>query len=108
MSIITDRMNANKPPPPVDSKGGKLAPGALNNNKDLDVDAKKEEPSFFGSFFSAKNQPKKKGAAVMEAVSCLGALALLFSINFIGTLATCSDPTSGSAERPRDYGDGSD
>lgn len=67
MSIITDRMNANKPPPPVDSKGGKLAPGALNNNKDLDVDAKKEEPSFFGSFFSAKNQPKKKGAAVMEA-----------------------------------------
>lgn len=69
MSIITDRMNVNKPPPPVDSgKGGKLAPGALNNNKDLDVDAKKEEPSFFGSFFVGnKNQPKKKGAAVMEA-----------------------------------------
>jgi len=69
MSIITDRMNANKPPPPIESgKGGKLAPGALNNNKDLDVDAKKEEPSFFGSFFVGnKNQPKKKGAAVMEA-----------------------------------------
>lgn len=77
MSIITDRMNVNKPPPPVDAKGGKLAPGALNNNKDLDVDAKKEEPSFFGSFFAGnKNQPKKKGAAVMEAVSRLGAFAL--------------------------------
>jgi len=68
MSIITDRMNVNKPPPPVDAKGGKLAPGALNNNKDLDVDARKEEPSFFGSFFAGnRNQPKKKGAAVMEA-----------------------------------------
>ncbi|KAF8610449.1 hypothetical protein BDV93DRAFT_601456 [Ceratobasidium sp. AG-I] len=68
MSIITDRMNVNKPPPPTDPKSGKLAPGALNNNKDLDVDAKKEEPSFFGSFFAGnRNQPKKKGAAVMEA-----------------------------------------
>ena len=61
-------MNANKPPP--DTKGGKLAPGTVNNNKDLDVDVKKEEPSFFGSFFSsAKNAPKKKGAAVMDSVS---------------------------------------
>ncbi|QRV86437.1 dynamin central region protein [Ceratobasidium sp. AG-Ba] len=69
MSIVTDRMNANKPPPPADNpKSGKLAPGAVNNNKDLDVDAKKDEPGFFGSFFSGnRNQPKKKGAAVMEA-----------------------------------------
>lgn len=68
MAIVTERLNASKPPP--DTKGGKLPPGAVNNNKDLDVDAKKEEPSFFGSFFSsAKNAPKKKGAAVMEAVS---------------------------------------
>jgi vacuolar protein sorting-associated protein 1 len=54
----------------VDSKT-KLAPGAVNNNKDLEVDAKKEEPSFFGSFFSSnKNSAaaKKKGVAVMEAV----------------------------------------
>jgi hypothetical protein len=72
MSIITDRMNANKPPPTTDTKGGKLAVGAINNNKDLDVDAKKDEPSFFGSFFAGnRNQPKKKGAAVMEAVSSL-------------------------------------
>jgi dynamin 1-like protein len=70
MSIVTDRLNANRPGTPADNpKSGKLAPGTLNNNKDLDVDAKKEEPSFFGSFFAGnKNQPKKKGAAVMEAV----------------------------------------
>ena len=81
MSIITDRMNVNKPPPSVDPKSGKLAPGALNNNKDLDVDAKKEEPSFFGSFFAGnRNQPKKKGAAVMEAVSHFRALAVLHGI----------------------------
>ena len=71
MAIVTDRLNASKPPTPVpDPKSGKLAPGAINNNKDLDVEVKKEEPSFFGSFFSAaKNAPKKKGVAVMEAVS---------------------------------------
>ena len=39
----------------------------VNNAKDLDVDAKKEEPSFFGSFFAPKaGGPKKKGAAVMD------------------------------------------
>ncbi|ELU43983.1 vacuolar sorting protein 1 [Rhizoctonia solani AG-1 IA] len=69
MSIVTERLNANRPSTPADNhKTGKLAPGTINNNKDLDVEAKKEEPSFFGSFFSGnKNQPKKKGAAVMEA-----------------------------------------
>ena len=70
MAIVTERLNTNKPSPDV--KGGKLPPGTINNNKDLDVDAKKEEPSFFGSFFSAaKNAPKKKGVAVMEAVSII-------------------------------------
>ena len=67
MSIVTERMNANKPQQPHDPK--KVTPAQLNNNRDLDVDVK-EEPSFFGSFF-AKNQPKKKGAAVMDAVSPL-------------------------------------
>ena len=68
MAIVTERLNASRPQPP-ETKGGKLAPGAVNNNKDLDVEIKKEEPSFFGSFFSqGKNAPKKKGAAVMEAV----------------------------------------
>ena len=73
MAIITERLNANKPPPPAaDPKSGKLAPGQINNNKDLDVDSKKEEPSFFGSFFSGK-KPTKKGPNTpsMESVSLL-------------------------------------
>ena len=64
-------MNANKPPPAADNpKTGKLAPGTINNSKDLDVEIKKEEPSFFGSFFSgAKGTAavKKKGPT-MESV----------------------------------------
>ena len=66
MSIVNERMNANKPPP--DLKNQK---GVANNNKDLDVDVKKEEPSFFGSFFAKSATPKKKGAQAMEAVSIL-------------------------------------
>ncbi|KAL4075418.1 Dynamin central region-domain-containing protein [Scleroderma yunnanense] len=69
MAIVQERLNANKPPPPqADPKTGKLAPGQINNNRDLDVDPRKDEPSFFGSFFSAakKGQPKKSGP-VMEA-----------------------------------------
>ena len=73
MAIVNERLNANKPPPPQENlKTGKLAPGTLNNNKDLDVDAKKEEPSFFGSFFAnTKATQKKKGVAAMESVSTL-------------------------------------
>lgn len=70
MSIVTERLNQSKPQQAADTKNGKLAPGQINNNKDLDVDPRREEASFFGSFFSAtKNAPKKKGAAIMEAVS---------------------------------------
>ena len=55
-----ERINANKPPPPpVNPKQGHLPPGALNNNKDLDVELPKEEQSFFGSFFS-KNKASKR------------------------------------------------
>lgn len=64
-AIVTERLNALKPPPPaVDPKNTRAQ---VNNNKDLDVDVKKEEPSFFGSFFAAKTGPKKKGGPVMEA-----------------------------------------
>lgn len=71
MALVNDRMNASKPPPNVDPKSGKLAPGQINNNKDLDVEVKQSD-SFFGSFFSAsKNAPKKKGVAVMDAVSLI-------------------------------------
>jgi len=66
MSIVNDKMNANKPAT-TDPKG-KLPTGAVNNNKDLDVDIKKEEPGFFGSFWKPGSQPKKKaGASTMDA-----------------------------------------
>jgi dynamin 1-like protein len=61
-SIVNERMNANKTQtPPTDPKKVQV-----NNNKDLEVD-KKEEPSFFGSFFSSKNPARKKGGATMDA-----------------------------------------
>ncbi|KAF9244232.1 Dynamin central region-domain-containing protein [Melanogaster broomeanus] len=69
MGIVQDRLSANKPPPAApDPKSGKLAPGQINGGRDLDVDLKKDEPSFFGSFFSTakKGQPKKSGP-VMES-----------------------------------------
>ena len=62
MTIVNDRMNANKPvEKPMDPKTGKVPPNALNNGKDLDADFRKEEPSFFGSFFAKDKQPKRKG-----------------------------------------------
>jgi dynamin 1-like protein len=41
----------------------------VNNNKDLDVDPKKDEQSFFGSFFSAaaKKSDKQAKKNPMEA-----------------------------------------
>ncbi|KAF8556933.1 hypothetical protein OG21DRAFT_1436201 [Imleria badia] len=64
MSIVQERLNANKPPPtPADSKNVKH-----NGSRDLDVDPKKDESSFFGSFFStAKKGQPKKGGPVMES-----------------------------------------
>ena len=49
-----------------------MSPAQLNNNKDLEVVMKKEDLSFFGSFFSsAKSQQQKvkKGPQEMEAAS---------------------------------------
>ncbi|KAK7035782.1 vacuolar protein sorting-associated protein 1 [Favolaschia claudopus] len=64
MSIVNERLSANKPPPPTaDPKSGKLAPGQINNNRDLDVEPKKDEPSFFGSFFAPKTKGSSKKAA---------------------------------------------
>lgn len=67
MSLVSERIQAAKgPEKPVDPKKQ-----ILNNNKDLDVDMKKDEPSFFSTFFpaGAKGVPKKKGVSVMESVS---------------------------------------
>lgn len=68
MGIVSDKLNANKPQQTTDK--GKTS-GQMNNNKDLDVDVKKEEPGFFGSFWNQKaaGKAKKVGAATMEAVS---------------------------------------
>ena len=68
MALVSERINASKPTPAAaDQKAGKLA---INNNKDLEVEPKKEEASFFGSFFtSSKGGPKKKTGSIMEAVS---------------------------------------
>ena len=71
MAIVSERMAAAKPAPAVhDPKSGKLAPGTLNNGRDLDSDLKKEE-GFFGSFWPGGKKPvtARKGAAAMEAVS---------------------------------------
>ena len=74
MSLVSDRLNSSKPQGQpadgrsVDPKTGKLLPGAINNNKDLDVDLKREEPGFFGSFFvKGKPQAGMKKGPVMEA-----------------------------------------
>jgi vacuolar protein sorting-associated protein 1 len=64
-AIVNDRLNASKPPPgPPDPKNTRAQ---VNNNKDLEVDARKDEVSFFGSFFSAKTGTTKKKGSVMEA-----------------------------------------
>ncbi|KAF8415891.1 VpsA protein [Boletus edulis BED1] len=65
MSIVQERLNASKPPPSgSDMKSGKQTNGA----RDLDLDFKKEEPSFFGSFFStARKGQVKKAGPVMES-----------------------------------------
>lgn len=71
MSIVQERLSGNKPQQSgIDPKTGKPTAAQLNNNKDLDVDLKKEEPSFFGSFFPG-NKGKKKGGPIMEAVSVI-------------------------------------
>lgn len=64
---MTERLNAAKPQPANDPKTQQRA--VVNNNKDLEVDAKKDEPSFFSSFFSAAKTggTTKKKAPAMEA-----------------------------------------
>ena len=60
-------MSQGKPQTPEPgAKGGKIP---INGAKDLDVEPRKEEQSFFSTFFSAAKtgQPKKKGPQPMEA-----------------------------------------
>lgn len=71
MAMVADKLNANKPPPTGEK--GKSSQG-VNGGKDLEVDAKKEEAGFFGSFWNQKTggKTKKVGAASMESVSRMG------------------------------------
>ncbi|KAH8919280.1 hypothetical protein BT69DRAFT_1266849 [Atractiella rhizophila] len=71
MDLVSRRMEAAKGPPQpmIDPKTGKMAPGAVNNSKDLDVDLKADNQGFFGSFWNKDRKPtaaQKKGAAAME------------------------------------------
>lgn len=61
MSIVQDRIAASKPVEKVDPKKPNTGIAGMPNH----LDDKKEE-SFFGSFF-AKDKPKRKGGATMEA-----------------------------------------
>lgn len=54
MAIVSERMNAQRPPTPVNDPR-RIAPNAVNAGKDLGVDPpQKEENRFFGSFFQSK------------------------------------------------------
>lgn len=57
MALVNDRLNANKQPQ-HEEKSGKVTSAQLNNNRDLDVDAK-EEQTFFGSFFQKGHQRRR-------------------------------------------------
>ncbi len=63
-ALVTERLSAAKgPPQPPDPKNTR---SQVNNSKDLDVEIKKEDQGFFGSFFAPKKDSKKKGAAAMD------------------------------------------
>ena len=102
MALVTERLNANKPATP-EPKGGKLTAAQLNNNKDLEVDLKKEEPSFFGSFFSSakgQQQKAKKGAQPMEPVFASSYWPLASRAEYLCE-ATPSHSSADCAERAR-------
>ncbi|KAJ6483585.1 Dynamin central region-domain-containing protein [Mycena vitilis] len=52
--IVDERYNAARPATPTDRTTGK--PAQINNERDLDVEPKKEESRFFTSFFPARSK----------------------------------------------------
>ncbi|KAJ6587354.1 Dynamin central region-domain-containing protein [Mycena sp. CBHHK59/15] len=69
-TLVNERLNASRgPPTPPDPKTGKLAPGRINNDHDLDVEPKKEDPGFFASFFPSKNKVSSSGNTATEKPS---------------------------------------
>ena len=104
MALVTERLNANKPATP-EPKAGKMTAAQMNNNKDLEVDLKKEEPSFFGSFFSSSKSQQakaKKGPQPMEPVSASSHFpsALWIECLFVN-VASPSNSSAGCVERAR-------
>lgn len=104
MAIVNNRMEANKPQQSqqIDPRTGKLPPGAVNNNKDLDVEVKQKEEGFFGSFWQNKggqNAAAKKRMSMMEAVRVFLVFSLLCRLRLTPALptATTISQSSGSA-----------
>jgi hypothetical protein len=102
MALVTERLNANKPATP-EPKPGKMTAAQMNNNKDLEVDLKKEEPSFFGSFFSSsksQQQKAKKGPQPMEPVFAFSHLpSASWTECLFVNVAPHSNSSTGCAER---------
>ena len=76
----------------------------LNNNKDLEVDLKKEEPSFFGSFFSSaksQQQKAKKGPQPMEPVFIFSHMSVARGLSVSVNVATPSHSPADRVERAR-------
>ena len=101
MALVTDRLNANKPATPEPKPGGKPTSAQLNNNKDLEVDLKKEEPSFFGSFFSSaksQQQKAKKGPQPMEPVLAFSHMPMARELSVCVNVATPDYPPADCVE----------
>ncbi|KDQ20507.1 hypothetical protein BOTBODRAFT_100644 [Botryobasidium botryosum FD-172 SS1] len=71
MAIVTEQMNASKPPPPEPRPAARGATPGVNNNRDLDVDPPKEETSFFSTFFSGKANKRKSVLPSGDSTSIL-------------------------------------
>lgn len=115
MAIVSDRMAASKPQQSgqIDPKTGKLAPGTLNNGRDLESDLVKKDEGFFGSFWPGgkKPVPGKKVASAMEAVSLLlpsahrsNDVALRRVLISVCIIATYGFASFWNAVGARDYG----
>lgn len=70
MGMVTDAMNANKQPAPVDPKNPNKSLQQMSqaNLSSTSVDSDPGASGFFGSFFAAGGKKQKKGGA-MEPVS---------------------------------------
>ncbi|KAF7342763.1 Vacuolar protein sorting-associated protein 1 [Mycena sanguinolenta] len=55
-AIVNERINPARPATPPGARSPKVLPGQLNNGRDLDVEAKKEDPGFFSSFFPSRRR----------------------------------------------------